>query len=336
MHRQTGGAGRGPLALVLAPTRELAIQVGESFRTYGRHLKLRSAVIFGGVSQKPQADALARGLDILVATPGRLLDLCGQVIVRFDRLSVLVLDEADRMLDMGFLPDVKRVVALLPKQRQTLLFSATMPDSIARLATSILSEPIRVEAAAPATTVERIEQSVIFLPNAEKAAALAELLRDPAMSRALVFARTKHGANRISAQLARANIRAEAIHGNKSQTARQRALEAFRSGHARVLVATNIAARGIDVDGITHVINFDIPNEPESYVHRIGRTARAGADGVALSFCDADEVAYLKAIEKAIRQKVPVDEAHPFHAGAIAQLHRAPSGPAAAPKRAGG
>jgi len=308
LHKQGGGVGRGPRALVLAPTRELAIQVGESFRSYGRHLKLCSAVIFGGVGQKPQAETIARGLDILVATPGRLLDLCGQGLVPFDRLSVLVLDEADRMLDMGFLPDVRRVVALLPKERQTLLFSATMPDSIARLAASILSEPVRVEAAAPATTVDRIEQRVIFLPSAEKPAVLTDLLRNPAMTRVLVFARTKHGANRIAMRLARANIRTEAIHGNKSQAARQRALEAFRSGHARVLVATNIAARGIDVDGITHVINFDIPSEPESYVHRVGRTARAGASGVAISLCDASERAFLAAIERLTKRGLEVIE----------------------------
>jgi ATP-dependent RNA helicase RhlE len=303
-------AGREPRALVLTPTRELAIQVHESFRTYGRYLKLRSTAVYGGVGSKHQIDALARGTDIVIATPGRLLDLCMQNAVRFDRLSVLVLDEADRMLDMGFLPDVKRIIARLPKERQTLLFSATMPDSIARFAAGILTRPIRVEVAPPATTVEQIRQCVIHTAGAAKPAVLADLLRDPAVSRALVFARTKHGANRITERLARAEIHAEAIHGNKSQAARQKALGAFRSGHVRVLVATDIAARGIDVDGISHVINFDIPNEAESYVHRIGRTARAGASGIAISLCDASERAFLADIEKLTRLRLQVIE-HP-------------------------
>jgi ATP-dependent RNA helicase RhlE len=308
-HRPQGG-GRTPRALVLAPTRELAIQVGESFRTYGRHVKLRSAVIHGGVSQKPQVDALARGIDILVATPGRLLDLCAQGCVRFDRLSVLVLDEADRMLDMGFLPDVHRILALLPKERQTLLFSATMPGGIARLAASILRTPVRVEVAPSATTVEGVDQHVIFVASAQKPLLLAALLRGPAVSRALVFARTKRGANRIAKRLADDGIAAEAMHGNKSQAARQRALDEFRSGRVRVLVATDIAARGIDIEGISHVVNFDIPNEPESYVHRIGRTARAGSRGVAISLCDASERAFLAAIEKLTRLRLRVID-HP-------------------------
>jgi ATP-dependent RNA helicase RhlE len=308
LSQRPDGGGRGPHALVLAPTRELAIQVADSFRTYGRHLKLRCAVVFGGVGQKPQVDALARGLDILVATPGRLLDLCGQKAVRFDRLSVLVLDEADRMLDMGFLPDVKRLIALLPRQRQTLLFSATMPDGIARLVATILKEPLRVEAAPPATTVERVDQRVIHVATAEKSAVLADLLRDPGLSRALVFTRTKHGANRVTERLVRAGIGAEAIHGNKSQAARQKALGAFRLGQLRVLVATDIAARGIDVDSVSHVINFDIPNEAESYVHRIGRTARAGAAGMAISLCDGSERKFLADIEKLTRVRLQVIE----------------------------
>jgi ATP-dependent RNA helicase RhlE len=302
------GPGRGPRALVLTPTRELALQVGESFRTYGKNLKLRSTVVYGGVGQAPQVAALARSLDILVATPGRLLDLSAQGHVRFDRLRFLVLDEADRMLDMGFLRDVQRVIALLPKERQTLLFSATMPEAIASLAARILRAPVRVEVTPAASTVEQVEQRVIFVDSAAKSALLTELLRDQEISRALVFARTKHGANRIVTRLLRDNINAEAIHGNKSQSARQRALEGFRSGRVRVLVATDIAARGIDVDGVTHVINFDLPNEPENYVHRIGRTARAGATGVALSLCDAGERAYLRDIEKLTRRRLTVVE----------------------------
>jgi ATP-dependent RNA helicase RhlE len=300
--------GLGPRALVLTPTRELAIQVADSFRCYGRHLPLRSAVVYGGVGQAPQVAALARGLDILVATPGRLLDLHGQGHVRFDRLRFLVLDEADRMLDMGFLRDVQKIIALLPAARQTLLFSATMPDAIAKLAARILKNPARVEVTPVASTVERIEQRVIFVDTAAKSALLTDLLRDDAISRALVFARTKHGANRIATRLQRDKIDAAAIHGNKSQAARQRALDGFRKGQVRVLVATDIAARGIDVEGITHVINFDVPNEPESYVHRIGRTARAGASGVALSLCDTGERAYLRDIEKLTRQRLTVVE----------------------------
>jgi ATP-dependent RNA helicase RhlE len=310
LSRAPGAPGRGPRALVLAPTRELALQVNESFRTYGRNLKLRSAVVFGGVGQKPQVDALARGLDILVATPGRLLDLSAQGHVRFDRVSFLVLDEADRMLDMGFLPDVKRIIALLPKERQNLLFSATMPEGIARLGANILRDPVRVEVTPAASTVDQVEQRVIFVETSEKAAVLTDLLEDKAISRALVFARTKHGANRIAARLVKDRIGAEAIHGNKSQAARQRALEDFRAGRVRVLVATDIAARGIDVDGITHVINFDLPNEPESYVHRIGRTARAGASGVALSLCDNSERPFLRDIEKLTRRRLAVVDHH--------------------------
>ena len=314
LHRladRSEGAGRDPRALVLTPTRELALQVGESFRVYGRHLKLRSAAVYGGVSEKPQVAALASGVDILVATPGRLLGLLAQKAVRLDRLSILVLDEADRMLDMGFLPDVRRIIALVPKARQTLLFSATMPDGIARFAASILTRPVRVEAAPPSTPVERVDQRVIFASASDKPALLAHLLRDPAVSRALVFARTKHGANRIAARLGHAGIVSTAIHANKSQAARQNALAAFRGGALRVLVATDIVARGIDVEGISHVINFDIPNEAESYVHRIGRTARAGAGGVAISLCDASERSFLADIEKLTRIRLRVTE-HPL------------------------
>ncbi|HKT19380.1 MAG TPA: DEAD/DEAH box helicase [Stellaceae bacterium] len=295
-------------ALVLSPTRELAIQIDESFRRYGRHLALRSAVIFGGVGQGPQVEALARGLDIVVATPGRLLDLIEQRHLRLDQVEIFVLDEADRMLDMGFIHDIKRVIAALPQQRQSLFFSATLPEAAARLASGMLKDAVRIAITPQATTVERIAQRVYFVDQANKRALLADLLKDRTVARALVFTRTKHGANRVAEQLMRSGIGTEAIHGNKSQAARQRALANFRDGKARVLVATDIAARGIDIDGITHVINYELPNLPESYVHRIGRTARAGADGVALAFCDASERAFLRDIEKLTRQSLVIAE----------------------------
>jgi ATP-dependent RNA helicase RhlE len=298
--------------LVLTPTRELALQIGDSFRAYGRHLGLRSLVIFGGVGQNPQVAGMARGVDILTATPGRLLDLLGQGHLRLDAIETVVLDEADRMLDMGFIHDVKKIVALLPKQRQTLLFSATMPSAIARLAAGILRDPVRVEVTPPSTTVELIEQRVAFVERAGKREMLCAMLRDRALARVLVFTRTKHTANRVAEQLTRAGFSAEAIHGNKSQGARQRALEGFRAGHVRVLVATDIAARGIDVDGITHVVNYELPNVPDTYVHRIGRTARAGAAGAAISLCDGEERAYLRDIERTIGRKVPVLDARAF------------------------
>jgi len=300
-------------ALILTPTRELAIQIADSFRTYGRYLSLRSAVIYGGVGQKPQVDALARGLDILVATPGRLLDLMGQRHVHFDQVAVFVLDEADRMLDMGFIHDVKTVIAALPKERQSLFFSATMPQQIDRLADTILRNPIRVSVTPAASTVEQVEQRVYFVDASNKRGLLADLLKDSAVARALVFTRTKHGANRVTQHLEHAGIEAEAIHGNKSQSARQRALGNFRDGRTRVLVATDIAARGIDIDGITHVINYEIPNVPESYVHRIGRTARAGAGGIAISFCDVSERPFLRDIETLTRRKLRAVEGHRFH-----------------------
>jgi ATP-dependent RNA helicase RhlE len=299
-------AARTVRALVLAPTRELAVQIGTSFRTYGRHLGLRHAVILGGVGMQPQIDALRRGVDILVATPGRLLDLLGQGHVRLDRVNVFVLDEADRMLDMGFVRDVRKIAAVLPKTRQTLLFSATMPSEIARLAQELLHQPVHIEVTPPARTVDRVDQQVYFVNGGSKRDLLVRLLGDPALSRVVVFTRTKRGANRVAEQLIKAGIGADAIHGNKSQGARQRALEAFRSGRARVLVATDIAARGIDIDGITHVVNFELPNEPESYVHRIGRTARAGAEGVAISFCDPAERDYLRAIERLTKRPLSV------------------------------
>ena len=316
---------RGPIrVLVLSPTRELATQIGDSFAVYGRHLGFKHIVIFGGVGQQPQVSALQRGPEILVATPGRLLDLMGQGIVRLDSIEVFVLDEADRMLDMGFIHDVRRVIKALPSKRQTLLFSATMPQDIQDLADHMLVNPVRVEAAPQATTVEKIEQSVFFVEKKDKRALLEHLLDDRAIRRVLVFTRTKHGANKLAEQLERAHFQAEAIHGNKSQSARERALANFKNGRTRILVATDIAARGIDVDDVTHVINYDLPNEPESYVHRIGRTARAGAAGTAFSFCDSEERAYLRDIEKLIRLRVPVVTEHPY----AAALEALPARPA--------
>ena len=297
---------RGPRALVLAPTRELASQIGEEFRAYGKDLHLCQTVIFGGVNQKPQVNALNRGVDIIIATPGRLLDLMDQRRLRLDTVEFLVLDEADRMLDMGFVHDVRKIIATVPKTRQSLLFSATMPGEVARLSGEILRDPVRVEVTPQATLIERLEQSVYHVQAAAKTALLAGILEDPALARVIVFARTKHRANRVAEQLGKRGVDAEAIHGNKSQGARERALKRFRAGEARVLVATDIAARGIDVDSVTHVINYEIPNEPESYVHRVGRTARAGAGGAALSFCDPAERAYLRDIERLIRRRLTV------------------------------
>jgi ATP-dependent RNA helicase RhlE len=299
-------------ALILTPTRELASQIDESFRAYGRNLGMSSHVIFGGVGQRPQVQALQRGLDILVATPGRLLDLMNQGHARLDTVEIFVLDEADRMLDMGFIHDVKKIIAALPAKRQTLLFSATMPGDIAHLADRILNQPVRVAVTPVAATADRIDQWVLHVERSNKRALLDSVLKDRSIARALVFSRTKHGANKIAEQLSRSGVSAEAIHGNKSQGARERALANFKNGRTRILVATDIAARGIDIDGVTHVINYDLPNVPESYVHRIGRTARAGASGVAISFCDREERAYLRDIEKLIRKVVPVVENHPF------------------------
>jgi ATP-dependent RNA helicase RhlE len=296
-------------ALILTPTRELAAQIGERTEAYGKHLGLGHTVIFGGVGQRPQEQALARGPAIVIATPGRLLDLISQRFVKLDALEVFVLDEADRMLDMGFIHDVRRVIRELPKQRQTLLFSATMPRDIDELAQSILHNPARVAVTPVASTTELVTQSVYFVSRADKRVLLERVLRAEGVERTLVFTRTKHGANRVAEQLSRAGIRASAIHGNKSQSARERALDDFRRGRIPVLVATDIAARGIDIDGISHVVNFDLPNIPESYVHRIGRTGRAGATGTAVSFCDGEERAFLRDIERLIRQKVPVGDA---------------------------
>ena len=329
---------RGVRALVLAPTRELAIQIGASFRAYGKNLKLRHTVVYGGVGAKPQVDSLLRGVDILIATPGRLLDLMGQGHIRLDAVTNLVLDEADRMLDMGFIRDVRKILAHLPKQRQSQFFSATMPDDVTRLSREILVNPVRVEVTPTATTVDRVEQRVYFINAGDKRSLLVQLLQDPAFARVMVFTRTKHGANRVAEQLANAGIGADAIHGNKSQGARQRALEQFRSGRARVLVATDIAARGIDVDGVSHVINFEIPNMPDSYVHRIGRTARAGATGIALSFCDGSERGYLRDIERLTRTKLTVVEhklQRPTASAAPEQRPAAPAKPAQRPGRPG-
>jgi len=285
-------------ALILTPTRELALQIYENFEGYGKKLPLRPCVIFGGVGQQPQVDQLKRGVDILVATPGRLNDLIGQGFIQLDKLEVFVLDEADRMLDMGFIHDVKKVISHLPKVRQTLFFSATMPPEVEKLATSLLTNPVTVKVDPVSSTVDKIDQSLYMVDKANKRHLLAKLLRMPDVESALVFTRTKHGADRVVRELSREHIEARAIHGNKSQTARQQALADFKSGKVRVMVATDIAARGIDIAGLSHVFNYDLPNEPEAYVHRIGRTGRAGRDGIAISFCCIDEMKELKQIEK--------------------------------------
>src|SRR5262245_5150796 len=305
------GAGRPARAhtvrcLVLVPTRELAAQVAESFCAYGAGLGLSIARVHGGVGETPQIAALARGVDVLVACPGRLVDLMTRRLARLDAVEVLVLDEADHMLDLGFIPDVRRIVAALPRRRQTLLFSATMPAPIQELAKGLLLNPLEIFVTPPASTVDAIEQRLHFVESARKGELLAELLRGGDVERALVFTRTKRGANRVAEKLCKGGIAAEAIHGNKSQNARTRALEAFKRGRTRVLVATDLAARGIDVDGITHVINYELPEVPETYVHRIGRTARAGASGVAISLCASDEREQLRGIERLIRGTVPV------------------------------
>ena len=303
----------GIKALILTPTRELAIQIGESFAAYGKHLRLRHTVIYGGVSQRSQTDALRSGVDILIATPGRLLDLMDQRFVKLQSLKMLVLDEADRMLDMGFIHDVKKIITRIPAKRQTILFSATMPSEIAKLADTILTNPARVEVTPVSSTANLIQQAVYFVEKKDKRKLLLHLLQDRKIVTALVFARTKHGADRVAKDLVSSGIRAEAIHGNKSQGARQRALSNFKSQHTRVLVATDIAARGIDVEELSHVINYELPNVPETYVHRIGRTGRAGAQGVSLSFCDEEEKEYLHDIHKLIRKTIPVVEDQPYH-----------------------
>ncbi|WP_310590566.1 DEAD/DEAH box helicase [Dyadobacter sp. CY323] len=299
-------------ALILTPTRELAIQINESFAAYGRYTRLKHTVIFGGVGQKPQTDALLRGVDILIATPGRLLDLINQGFVKLNQLEFFVLDEADRMLDMGFVHDVKKVIKLLPAKRQSLFFSATMPPAIVTLANTILTNPSKVEVTPVSSTAETIRQSVFFVDKSDKNSLLLHILEDKTIATALVFTRTKHGADKVVKVLKKAGVTSEAIHGNKSQTARQNALKNFKNQSLRVLVATDIAARGIDVDDLTHVINYEIPNIPETYVHRIGRTGRAGAKGIAFSFCDRDEKPFLKDIHKLIAKNIPVVNDHPF------------------------
>ena len=295
--------------LVLSPTRELSGQIADSFRAYGRHIRpLAIELAIGGVPINRQVRAVSRGLEVLVATPGRLLDLVHQRALRLDQVEVLVLDEADRMLDMGFIHDIKKIVAMLPKERQTLFFSATMPQEITRLADAMLRNPARVAVTPQATTVEKITQRVIHTEKASKQALLAELLKSEPVERVLVFTRTKHGADKVVRALQKAGFTAEAIHGNKSQPQRERVLADFRNGRLRTLIATDIAARGIDVDGVSHVFNYDLPNIPESYVHRIGRTARAGADGVAISFCDHEERAFLRDIERLIRMTIPATD----------------------------
>ena len=302
------GPGREIKALVLTPTRELAVQIDESFSTYGRYTGLVHTVVFGGVGQRPQTDALRRGVDVLIATPGRLLDLMGQGYVDLRSVQFLVLDEADRMLDMGFINDIRKVVSTLPSKRQTLLFSATMPDEIAHLAESILRDPVRVEVTPVSSTVDTIEQYLYYADRDEKLPLLVDLLKDESKESVLVFSRTKHGADRIAKGLMLEGIKSDAIHGNKSQSARQAALNMFKSKKIRVLIATDIASRGIDINRLSHVINYDLPEDPESYVHRIGRTGRAGMSGIALSFCDNKERSLLKSIQKLIGKKLDILE----------------------------
>jgi len=298
--------------LVLTPTRELAIQIGESFSAYGRHTGLKHTVIFGGVPQRPQETAVRNGVDILIATPGRLLDLMNQHIIHLNTIEIFVLDEADRMLDMGFITDIRRIIPKLPPKRQTLFFSATMPPEIQKLADTILVDPVRVEVTPVSSTAENVEQHLYYVEKNNKPALLRHLLEQDHLTRVLVFTRTKHGADRIVKVLHQARIHAEAIHGNKAQNARQRALSNFKDGKTPVLVATDIAARGIDVDEISHVINYDIPNIPETYVHRIGRTGRAGKGGTAISFCEVEERPWIRDIQKLIKQEIPVVENHPY------------------------
>ncbi len=307
-------------SLILTPTRELAVQIGESFKAYGRYLDLRHTVVYGGVGYVPQIRALSQGVDVLIATPGRLMDLLNQNYLRLDKSEIVVLDEADRMLDMGFVKDIRKIFPLLPKNRQTLLFSATMPKEVEHLADSILNNPEKIQVNPTSSTADKIDDQVLFVAKDKKGALLLDVLKQDGVHRTIVFTRTKHRADRISRQLNKQKIRSEAIHGDKSQNARQKALKGFSTGKVRVLVATDIVSRGIDVEGVSHVINYELPNEPESYVHRIGRTARAGTNGIAISFCDHDEAAYLSGIEKLLKRKVKVVEEHPHHAADIEEL----------------
>ena len=307
---------QGPRAikcLILTPTRELAIQIGESFTAYGHHTGMKHTVIFGGVSQGSQVSALKSGVDILIATPGRLLDLINQKFVQLHYLKIFVLDEADRMLDMGFIHDVKKIITKIPQKRQTLFFSATMPDEIQKLANTILVNPEKVEVTPASSTADTIDQSLFFVEKNDKKKLLIHILNDKSIKSALIFSRTKHGADKITKDLVKAGIKTEAIHGNKSQNARQKALSNFKSGQIKALIATDIAARGIDIDELSHVINFELPNIPETYVHRIGRTGRAGSSGIAYSFCDEEEMEYLKDIQKLIGKEIPIIEDQPYH-----------------------
>jgi ATP-dependent RNA helicase RhlE len=317
--KQVGKQYKSIKALILTPTRELAIQIDDSIAAYGRHLDLKHLVIYGGVAQNAQITALRTGIDILVATPGRLLDFMEQGFINLAFVKIFVLDEADRMLDMGFIYDVKAIIAKLPEKRQTLFFSATMPNEIAKLADSILHEPVRVEVTPVSSTAKTIVQSMYFVEKADKTNLLIHLLSDKTIERVLVFTRTKHGADKVVNELKYAGIQAEAIHGNKSQNARQKALANFKSGETPVLVATDIAARGIDVENLTHVINYGLPSEPETYIHRIGRTGRAGSNGIALSFCDREEMGLLRDIQKLLRKTVPVVKNHPFQMAVVFQ-----------------
>lgn len=319
--------GRRPIrALILTPTRELALQIGDSFRAYGKHLPLRTAVIFGGVPQNPQTQALQRGVDILAATPGRLNDLINQGFVDLSRVEIFVLDEADRMLDMGFIHDVERVISRLPQKRQTLFFSATMPESIQKLCSRILTEPVRVAVTPVSSAVDTVSQTLYFVDKPNKRKLLADLLRDKTITSALVFTFTKHGADRVAKELNKAKINARSIHGDKSQSARQNALNAFKSGEVRVLVATDIAARGIDIEELPYVFNYDLPNIPETYVHRIGRTGRAGLKGKAISFCSIEEKERLADIEKLLGKKIPVVEGHPWPMEIFTPPEKQPAG----------
>ncbi|MEJ7694662.1 DEAD/DEAH box helicase [Daejeonella sp.] len=306
--------------LILTPTRELAIQIGESFGAYGRHTGMKHTVIFGGVSQGSQVSALKSGIDILIATPGRLLDLINQKFVHLHHLKIFVLDEADRMLDMGFINDVKKIITKIPQKRQTLFFSATMPPEIQKLANTILVDPEKVEVTPVSSTADTIDQSIFFVEKGDKKKLLIHLLSDKAVKSALIFTRTKHGADKIVKDLVKAGVKTEAIHGNKSQNARQKALSNFKTGQLKALIATDIAARGIDIEELSHVINYELPNVPETYVHRIGRTGRAGSSGIALSFCDDEEMEYLKDIEKLISRSIPVVEDQPYHMKGAAYL----------------
>ena len=339
MSEESSQGKRRPRCLVLSPTRELAGQIAESFEAYGKHLSFRVITIFGGVSERPQISALKKGVDIIVACPGRFLDLHGRGFIDVSQVHTLVLDEADRMLDMGFVRPIRQIIRDLPKARQNLLFSATMPKEIVSLANEILDDPVRIEIAPDEPTVEAIDQRLMFVEKKDKKHLLAELLKDPDVDRSIVFTRTKRGANNLVKRLNKSGFEAVAIHGNKSQNARQRALDGFRDGDYDILVATDVASRGIDVDDITHVFNFDLPDDPSSYVHRIGRTGRAGRTGIAISFCDAAESDKLKDVQKAIGQEIPADSDHPFHSEEA--LSARPADPASAAsssrkKRSGG